>query len=51
MGHRHDWEGVTVVWQRDAEGDWWHRAVSNPTKFLSIATGTKLAEGRHIQRA
>lgn len=28
LGHRHDWEGITVVWQRDPEGDWWHRAVS-----------------------
>lgn len=27
LGHRHDWEGITVVWRRDEEGDWWHRAV------------------------
>ncbi|MCJ1430265.1 hypothetical protein MMC29_008182, partial [Sticta canariensis] len=25
-GHRHDWEGVTVVFKRDPTGaDWWHR--------------------------
>lgn len=28
LGHRHDWESVTVIWQRDPEGDWWHREVS-----------------------
>lgn len=26
-GHRHDWEGIVVKWQKDPEGDWWHRAV------------------------
>lgn len=31
LGHRHDWEGITVVWQRDEAGDWWHRAVSKIT--------------------
>ncbi|KAL8944832.1 MAG: hypothetical protein Q9211_000439 [Gyalolechia sp. 1 TL-2023] len=25
LGHRHDWEGIVVKWQRDPEGDWWHR--------------------------
>lgn len=25
-GHRHDWEGVTVVFKKDPSGvDWWHR--------------------------
>ncbi|KAL9630914.1 MAG: hypothetical protein Q9204_004482 [Flavoplaca sp. TL-2023a] len=26
MGHRHDWEGIVVKWQKDPEGDWWHRS-------------------------
>ncbi|KAL8835945.1 MAG: hypothetical protein Q9176_006629 [Flavoplaca citrina] len=27
LGHKHDWEGIVVKWQRDAEGDdWWHRS-------------------------
>ncbi|KAL9627599.1 MAG: hypothetical protein Q9204_006453 [Flavoplaca sp. TL-2023a] len=27
LGHVHDWEGIVVKWQRDAEGDnWWHRS-------------------------
>ncbi|KAL8952136.1 MAG: hypothetical protein Q9222_001948 [Ikaeria aurantiellina] len=26
LGHRHDWEGIVVKWQKDPEGDWWHRA-------------------------
>lgn len=31
-GHKHDWEGVTIVFARDpaANGDdWWYRAVSD----------------------
>lgn len=32
-GHRHDWEGVTVVFKKDPSGvDWWHRQVSNASE-------------------
>ncbi len=30
MGHKHDWEGIVVKWQKDPEGDWWHRSVCIP---------------------
>ncbi|KAL8767862.1 MAG: hypothetical protein Q9209_005754 [Squamulea sp. 1 TL-2023] len=26
LGHKHDWEGIIIKWQKDPEGDWWHRA-------------------------
>ena len=25
QGHRHDWEGITVVWGQDEAADWFHR--------------------------
>lgn len=36
-GHRHDWEGVTVVFKMDPSGaDWWHRDVSNASKYKKV---------------
>lgn len=36
-GHRHDWEGVTVVFKQDPSGvDWWHRQVSNASEWKQL---------------
>ena len=42
-GHRHDWEGVTVVFKRDPSGaDWWHRDVSDLSEYNLLPDLTAL---------
>ncbi len=55
-GHRHDWEGVTIVFARDpaANGDnWWYRAVSLNSHSLynsNLLTQTQGAQYNHHEK-
>ena len=64
-GHRHDWEGVTVVFKKDSSGvDWWHRDVRNSSGnkhlrdlndpsllFLTSTAGTIITAGGILKQS